>query len=32
MDQKQSRGFFEIFSAKWKYQGDITEVITNGLI
>jgi hypothetical protein len=30
--QKQSRGFFELFYVKWKFQGDVAEGITDGLI
>jgi hypothetical protein len=32
IDCENSGGFFENFSAKWKFQSDFTEGIINGLI
>jgi hypothetical protein len=32
MDYENSRGFFENFSAKLKFQGEFTERIADGLI
>jgi hypothetical protein len=31
-DRQKSEGVFEHFSAKWKFQGEFTEGITDGLI